>query len=110
LSYRQVIEILKSTATDLETPNWDKQTGAGLLNMAAAVMLAKATKPENYDVLETLIPETWSGEGKVIPTERAARIPYSLRPGETLWGIAQRELVSVPAAIMVQHRQHSRLL
>jgi subtilisin family serine protease len=27
LSYRQVIEIIKSTATDLDTPNWDAITG-----------------------------------------------------------------------------------
>ncbi|MBD1903891.1 S8 family serine peptidase [Trichocoleus sp. DQ-A3] len=46
LSYRQVIEILKNTAADLKTPGWDGETGAGLLNMAAAVHLAKATQPE----------------------------------------------------------------
>ncbi|MEG3837127.1 S8 family serine peptidase [Microcoleus sp. Z1_C3] len=46
LSYRQVIDILKSTATDLKEPNWDNETGAGLLNMAAALTLAKATQPE----------------------------------------------------------------
>jgi hypothetical protein len=44
LSYRQVIEIIKNTATDLGTPGWDTETGAGLLNIAAAVHLAKATK------------------------------------------------------------------
>jgi murein DD-endopeptidase MepM/ murein hydrolase activator NlpD len=92
LSYRQVIEILKDTSTDLNTTGWDAETGTGLLNIAAAVSLAQATAPKEYDVLETLIPETWSGEGKVIPTERAARIPYTFRAGDTLWGIAQREL------------------
>ncbi|MBD2121870.1 S8 family serine peptidase [Trichocoleus sp. FACHB-262] len=71
LSYRQVIEILKNTATDLKTPGWDGETGAGLLNIAAAVHLAKATRPEEYDVPAMLIPETWSGEGKVMPWERA---------------------------------------
>jgi hypothetical protein len=43
LSYRQVMDILQRTATDLNTPNWDEATGAGLLNMAAAVHLAKVT-------------------------------------------------------------------
>ncbi|MGB3193274.1 MAG: S8 family serine peptidase [Limnoraphis sp.] len=46
LNYTQVIDIIKRTATDLAQPNWDSETGAGLLNIAAAVHLAKATKPE----------------------------------------------------------------
>jgi len=73
LNYRQVIEILKSTATDLKTPGWDMETGAGLLNIAAAVTLAKETTPEPYtpDTFGA-IPTTWSGEGIVTPTERAA--------------------------------------
>ncbi len=40
LSYRQVIELLKRTATDLDAPNWDAETGAGLLNSTAAVSFA----------------------------------------------------------------------
>jgi surface antigen/subtilisin family serine protease len=75
LSYRQVIEIIKSTATDLDTPNWDAITAAGLLNLAAAVLLAKVTTPEEYDAPATVIPATWSGEGKVTPSERAAAVP-----------------------------------
>jgi subtilisin family serine protease/surface antigen len=75
LSYRQVIEIIKSTATDLDTPNWDAITGAGLLNLVAAVLLAKVTTPEEYEVPATVIPETWSGEGKVTPSDRAAAVP-----------------------------------
>ncbi|WP_348256059.1 peptidoglycan DD-metalloendopeptidase family protein [Leptolyngbya sp. ST-U4] len=50
LNYTQVIDILKRTATDLGTPNWDMQTGSGLLNIIAAVHLAKATEPELYTV------------------------------------------------------------
>jgi len=45
LDYRQVIEILKSTATDLKTPGWDLETGSGLLNIAAAVELARVSTP-----------------------------------------------------------------
>ncbi|MGL5131646.1 MAG: S8 family serine peptidase, partial [Planktothrix sp.] len=48
LSYRQVIEILKQTATDLGVTGFDQETGAGLLNIAAAVSLAKVTTPEEY--------------------------------------------------------------
>jgi murein DD-endopeptidase MepM/ murein hydrolase activator NlpD len=71
LSYRQVIEIIKSTATDLDAPNWDVITGVGLLNLAAAVLLAKVTTPETYNPEPFLTPTTWGGEGKVTPTERA---------------------------------------
>ncbi len=46
LNYQQVIDIIKRTATDIALPNWDAKTGAGLLNMAAAVPLAKATQPK----------------------------------------------------------------
>lgn len=49
LSYRQVIGILKDTATDLAAPGWDAETGAGLLNLAAAIQVAKATQGEVYD-------------------------------------------------------------
>jgi len=72
LSYRQVIEVLKSTATDLAEPGWDTQTGTGLLNLAAAVELAKTTTPKSHYPETFLTPTTWSGQGQVTPTERAA--------------------------------------
>ena len=71
LSYRQVIDILKSTAIDLETVGWDPQTGAGLLDTEAAVNLARTTTPEPYTPESFSTPTTWSGEGEVLPTERA---------------------------------------
>ncbi|MDB9312223.1 S8 family serine peptidase [Spirulina sp. CS-785/01] len=92
LSYRQVIDILKSTATDLKDANPDVETGTGLLNMAAAIHLAKATQPEEYEPELQVVPTTWSGEGKVTPMERAVRYSYKLKDGETLWTIAEREL------------------
>jgi lysozyme family protein/nucleoid-associated protein YgaU len=79
LSYRQVIQIIKDTATDLKEPNWDNETGSGLLNLEAAVALALATIPQEYDVAATIIPDTWSGEGKVTPTERASQTMESFR-------------------------------
>jgi surface antigen len=75
LSYRQVIEILQQTARDLDTPNWDLETGAGLVNMAAAVHLAKATVPQNHYAPASMIPDTWSGAGRVTPLERAVQHP-----------------------------------
>jgi len=102
LSYRQVIEIVKNTATDLGETGYDAETGAGLVNATAAVLLAKATKPEEYDVLPILTPNTWSGEGKVTPTERAVATefmgkyyewkPYTIQSGDFLSAIALRTM------------------
>nr|WP_141724508.1 S8 family serine peptidase [Desertifilum tharense] len=70
LNYRQVIDILKQTATDLGETGFDPSTGAGLLNIIAAVHLAKATKPENHQPVEWFAPEFWTGEGHFIPSDR----------------------------------------
>ncbi len=51
LNYRQVIEILSRTATDFNTPGWHATTGFGLLNLVAAVDLARATVPEEVPQL-----------------------------------------------------------
>lgn len=98
LSYRQVIDILKSTATDLKEPNWDEETGAGLLNMAAAVGLAGVTTGEVYQPDNWFTPDTWSGEGLAIAAERATATEfmgkyyewdsYTIKPGDTLSAIA----------------------
>ncbi|HLO87525.1 MAG TPA: S8 family serine peptidase [Nostocaceae cyanobacterium] len=74
LSYRQVIDILKATATDINTPGWDRETGAGLLDIDAAVEQAKNTTPEIYNPESFLTPTTWGGEGQVTPTERAVEV------------------------------------
>lgn len=74
LNYRQVMEILKSTARDLGPSGWDDETGFGFLNTLAAVDLAKKTTPEVYKPTAFLKPTTWGGEGLVTPTERAVNI------------------------------------
>ncbi|MBD1877186.1 S8 family serine peptidase [Nodosilinea sp. FACHB-131] len=74
LSYLQVKEILKRTAVDLNTPGWDSETGAGLVNLAAAVSLAKATSPQSHTPPPLNIPTSWDGEGKVTPFERPASL------------------------------------
>jgi surface antigen len=94
LSYRQVIDIIKQTAQDLDAPNWDAETGAGLLNMMAAIHLARATQPEAHNAPASLIPDTWSGEGVVTPLERAVRTPYTFKSGDTLWDLAVQYLGS----------------
>ena len=76
LSFRQVIEILKQTATDLKTTDWDSETGAGLLNIEASVALALATTGEKYATPVIEFIGGWSGEGEVTPTERASANPF----------------------------------
>lgn len=71
LNYRQVIEILQATATDLEAPGWDAETGAGLLNIVAAIQLAKRTEPVPYASAPLLNPNYWAGSGTFIPSERS---------------------------------------
>ena len=74
LNYRQVMDILKSTARDLGPVGWDDETGFGFLNTLAAVDLAKKTKPEVYKPTAFFQPTTWGGDGLVTPTERAVNI------------------------------------
>ncbi len=102
LSYRQVIELAKLTATDLSNPNWDTETGAGFLNIAAATELAKVTQPQSHTRSTLLIPTTWGGEGLTIPVERAVADQfngkhyewnsYSVQSGDTLGAIALRTM------------------
>lgn len=51
LDYRQVIEILKDTATDLQAPGWDDETGVGLLNQEVAIGMAAETTPVLHEKL-----------------------------------------------------------
>ncbi|MDC0835975.1 S8 family serine peptidase [Geitlerinema sp. CS-897] len=74
LSYRQVIQVVKDTATDLGVAGFDNETGAGLLNRTAAVLLAKATTPEAHFAPSSVIPDSWSGEGTYTAGERAVKI------------------------------------
>jgi N-acetylmuramoyl-L-alanine amidase len=71
LSYLQVIEILKSTAKDLGVPNWDAETGAGLLNVAAAINLAKVTPGRAVSFTPVEIESNWLDESVFTPIERA---------------------------------------
>ncbi|MCT7969204.1 S8 family serine peptidase [Laspinema sp. D1] len=100
LNYRQIIEALKSTATDLNIPGEDSETGAGLVNPDAAVEKAKQMTPEDYDPEDFLTPDTWGGEGLVTPEERAAEAfdhngkwydweLYTVQEGDNLSVIAQ---------------------
>jgi hypothetical protein len=65
LNYKQVIDILKATATDLEEPGWDRETGAGLVNAEAALALAQLT------VAEARSPLPWVSESDIDAFEQA---------------------------------------
>jgi Subtilase family len=80
LSYRQVIEILEKTAKDLGALGRDDETGFGLLDVLAAVDLAKKTTPEVYNPEDFLNLTTWSKEGQVTPTERAVQVHQVQNP------------------------------
>jgi hypothetical protein len=84
LSYQQVKEILKQTAVDLSTPGWDKETGSGLVDIAAAVELAKNTQPQAYQPKPLVSPSTWSGEGQVTPGERAVAVSVPAFTGRVM--------------------------
>jgi len=73
LSYQQVKELLLATAADLNTPGWDSETGAGLLDVKEAVRRAQFMEPQKPSVSEK--PGFWepfSGEGRAKTLERAA--------------------------------------
>ncbi|MGL5083778.1 MAG: S8 family serine peptidase [Microcoleaceae cyanobacterium] len=71
LSYHQVVELLKTTATDLNTLGWDAETGVGMLNPEAAMNLAVATIPVLYEVPTGLVaPQFDSQTSQNLGTER----------------------------------------
>jgi hypothetical protein len=70
----QIKDILLRSAIDLGPPGWDALTGSGKLNLEGAIALAQQTSAQPYNPAPYLIPTTWSGAGKVTPTERPADI------------------------------------
>jgi pimeloyl-ACP methyl ester carboxylesterase/LysM repeat protein len=104
LSDRQVIDILKQSAIDVNLPGWDRKTGFGLLNLDKAVQLAKETAPQSSTRAEFATPETWGYEGLVKPMERATAQqfngksydwkPYTIKAGDTLSEIAKETMGS----------------
>ncbi|MEM9541075.1 MAG: DUF4114 domain-containing protein [Cyanobacteria bacterium P01_E01_bin.42] len=72
LNYQQVKKLLKETALDLGALGWDKETGAGLLNVEEAVRRAKETTPEAIASVGSANLTPFSGEGRVKTGARAA--------------------------------------
>jgi hypothetical protein len=72
LHYRQVIEMVKVTSTDLDEEGWDERTGWGLLDAESAIQLARLATPVKHDTPAIVLPPSWSGQGLVTPLERPA--------------------------------------
>jgi len=72
LNYQQVKQLLTDNALDLDVPGWDAETGAGVLNVEAAVRQARQTAPETLTSVGELTLEFFSGTGRVTPLARAA--------------------------------------
>jgi hypothetical protein len=81
LSSQQVNQILTASATDLKTPGWDAETGAGLLNSTGAIDLATHTTPESIvfsgaqlmqQVPGSLAGVTWESRDGSVASERTA--------------------------------------
>jgi len=82
LDYRQVSRVLEATATDLQTPGWDAETGAGLLNSRAAVSLAEVITPDTQlfsgaqllqQVNGSFNDAPWASQKGAIASERTTR-------------------------------------
>ena len=77
LSYYQLIDIIKTTATDLNTPGWDVETGFGLLNLSDAINLATFTTPIPNYILTWVTSPTWEDlivENAIAILERPASL------------------------------------
>lgn len=73
LNYCQVIDVVKQTAKDLNTPGYDIQTGNGLLDSEKAIALAKVTQPGGlFKSVPNVLGETWQSVGSTQATEREA--------------------------------------
>jgi murein DD-endopeptidase MepM/ murein hydrolase activator NlpD len=75
LNNQQIINILKSTATDLAETGWDEYTGAGLLNVEKAIELTEKTDAIPYTPPTPYsVPTTWGSEGNVTLGERPVEV------------------------------------
>lgn len=99
LDRTQVIDIVKRTATDLGKPNWDVSTGAGLLNVEAAVWLAKSTTP--LESVAPLAPEQVATVNAVVQEVKDELYPEVKNVLEQL-NAQLAELIGNPESVLAQ--------
>ncbi|MEZ2322056.1 MAG: DUF4114 domain-containing protein [Microcoleus sp.] len=76
LSLTQVKQLLIDTAADLNTPGWDKETGAGLVDVKGAIDRALSLEPKPLEPVKPgMQVSLFSGEGRVETLARAASEP-----------------------------------
>ncbi|MEG3926057.1 MULTISPECIES: DUF4114 domain-containing protein [unclassified Microcoleus] len=75
LSLTQVKQLLIDTAADLNTPGWDKETGAGLVDVKSAIDRALSMEPTLDPVKSGGQVSFFSGEGRVETLARPASEP-----------------------------------
>ncbi|MEG4343113.1 DUF4114 domain-containing protein [Microcoleus sp. A003_D6] len=75
LSLTQVKQLLIDTAADLNAPGWDKETGAGLVDVKSAIDRALSLEPSIDEVKSGVQVSLFSGEGRVETLARAASEP-----------------------------------
>lgn len=65
LSWQQVKGLLIETARDLNTPGWDAETGAGLIDIQEAISRAQLTPPQTAPETVQVIAPAFSGINRV---------------------------------------------
>ena len=76
LSLTQVKQLLIDSAADLNTPGWDKETGAGLVDVKSAIDRALSLEPKPLEPVKPgMQVSLFSGEGRVETLARAASEP-----------------------------------
>jgi hypothetical protein len=83
LSYHQIVDILKATATSLNAPGWDAETGFGLLNLSEAIHLAASTIPAPHLTLNNLSNSTCPVFEP--PTTKSVMLERPTWFGEDVW-------------------------
>ena len=93
LSYQQVKELLTLTAKDLGPEGWDAETGAGLLDVTEAVMMAGLVAPETV---------VNSGDVEILPFSGAGRVSADVRAASPETEAAIQDLTDTENELLSQ--------
>jgi subtilisin family serine protease len=90
LSYQQVVDVLKRSAIDIAQTGVDPFTGAGLLDLGAAMALAKITRTEAEAIGLGGVGESTGASGVNETRERPVNpVPYNIEAHQPIvyWGL-----------------------